>query len=141
MSVTRERTLPIVDLSEPDVRVLTGRIVDACTDTGFFGVSGHGVPAATVGGAMSAARAFFALPDAHEQRVRRPRPELDRGYIAPGTETLATRRSRWASTARRGSRAPPTPVRRSGAPPRAQAGCRFNTATVRVQASVAAASS
>jgi isopenicillin N synthase-like dioxygenase len=80
--------IPIVDLSaDPDAVVRA--IVAACTDTGFFGVTGHDVPAATVAGALAAARAFFALPLEEKLRVRRPRPELNRGYLAPGTETLA----------------------------------------------------
>lgn len=89
MSDTRPGTIPIVDLSEPDADRLTHRIVEACTDTGFFGVVGHGVPKADIDGALQAARAFFALPLDEKLRVRRPRPELNRGYIATGTETLA----------------------------------------------------
>ncbi|MFN9772485.1 MAG: isopenicillin N synthase family dioxygenase [Burkholderiales bacterium] len=82
------KAIPIVDLSG-DADALVRAIVAACTDTGFFGVTGHGVPAATLAGAFGAARAFFALPVQEKTRVRRPRPELNRGWIAPGTETLA----------------------------------------------------
>lgn len=82
------RPIPIIDLSdEPDAVVRA--IVAACTRTGFFGVTGHGVPATTVADAFTAARGFFDLPVEQKLRVRRPRPELNRGYIAPGTETLA----------------------------------------------------
>ena len=89
MSSTVDAALPIVDLSEPETAALSRRIAAACTDTGFFGICGHGVPDATIEGAMSAARAFFAMPVDSKLRVRRPRPELNRGYIAAGTETLA----------------------------------------------------
>jgi isopenicillin N synthase-like dioxygenase len=89
MSDPSPGAIPIVDLSDPDADRLTRRIVDACTDTGFFGVVGHGVPRANIEGALQAAREFFALPLDEKLRVRRPRPELNRGYIATGTETLA----------------------------------------------------
>ena len=89
MPAPEHPAIPIVDLADPDTDALVRRIADACTDTGFFGVCGHGVPAATTAAALRAARAFFALPEAQKARVRRPRPELNRGYIAPGTETLA----------------------------------------------------
>jgi isopenicillin N synthase-like dioxygenase len=83
------RALPVIDLAAFDADATAARIAAACTDTGFFGVTGHGVPAATIAGALSAARAFFSLPQADKLAVGRPRPELNRGYIAPGTETLA----------------------------------------------------
>jgi isopenicillin N synthase-like dioxygenase len=80
--------IPIVDLADDPAQVLA-QLVEACTDTGFFGVTGHGVPAATITDTFAAARGFFALGADEKLAVKRPRPELNRGYLAPGTETLA----------------------------------------------------
>ena len=54
-----------------------------------FGVRGHGVPKADVQALYEAAYGFFDLPLAEKQRVARPRPEQNRGYIGYGDETLA----------------------------------------------------
>ena len=64
-------------------------IAAACERNGFFSVRDHGIPSAVIDGALVAARSFFALPMAQKLEVRRERPELNRAYIAFGTETLA----------------------------------------------------
>ena len=83
------RRIPIVDLSLRDLATVRSDIVEACTDTGFFGVVGHGIPGPTIANALAAAKGFFALPVEEKLKVRRPRPELNRAYIANGSETLA----------------------------------------------------
>ena len=69
-------TLPIVDVSAllsgspaGDERAVAARIEAACRDTGFFYVTGHGVPAAVFDRLEAAARAFFALPDAEKAQI------------------------------------------------------------------------
>ena len=68
----------------------TARQIDAaCTTIGFFAVTGHGVTDQVIAELYTAAYAFFDLPADQKLRVRRPRPEQNRGYIPPGDETLA----------------------------------------------------
>jgi isopenicillin N synthase-like dioxygenase len=69
-------TLPIVDVSElldaaspAPQRAAAGQIETACRNTGFFYVTGHGVPQEMVTGLDAAARAFFALSDAEKAQI------------------------------------------------------------------------
>ena len=82
------RDFPIIDLraAPPDV---TRQVASACEEIGFFGVIGHGVPGSVIADLVAQAYAFFDLPLAEKLAVRRPRPEQNRGYIAPGEERLA----------------------------------------------------
>jgi len=71
-------------------RAAVARAVNAaCTDIGFFTVAGHGVPEALVARMLETSRAFFDLPVALKEAVKRPRPEQSRGYIALGDENLS----------------------------------------------------
>ena len=88
---------PIMDVSAllrpdtPDAERgdIAARIDSACRTIGFFGVRGHGVSAGRIRALYDAAYAFFDLPLQEKQRVARPKPEQNRGYIAYGHETLA----------------------------------------------------
>ena len=79
---------PIIDLraARPDT---ARQVASACEEIGFFGVIGHGVPSMVIEDLVEQAYAFFDLPLAEKLAVRRPRPEQNRGYIAPGEERLA----------------------------------------------------
>ncbi len=81
-------SIPLIDLKAGDATVAAA-IAAACEDHGFFGVVNHGVPQPSLDGAYDAARRFFAQPAAAKLAVARPRPGVNRGYIAPGTEMLA----------------------------------------------------
>ena len=70
------RTLPLIDVSallDPATidreRVVAGQIADACRRTGFFYVTGHGVPQDLLARLDAAARAFFALPETEKARI------------------------------------------------------------------------
>jgi isopenicillin N synthase-like dioxygenase len=88
---------PVIDLkavSEPRAstaarRDIARQVARACEEIGFFAVTGHGVPRAVVADLIAQSYAFFDLPQAEKLLVRRPRPEQNRGYIAPGEERLA----------------------------------------------------
>ena len=56
------RHLPVIDISR-DVAEIAREVDAACRDTGFFYVTGHGVPATLQTRLDSLAREFFALPD------------------------------------------------------------------------------
>src|SRR5215510_12470558 len=88
---------PVIDLRslhEPQVPAaaphpIVRRVSSACEEIGFFAVTGHGVPGAVIADLVAQSYAFFDLPLAEKLAVRRPRPEQNRGYIAPGEERLA----------------------------------------------------
>src|SRR5690349_3999884 len=80
---------PLASAVEPDRRAVARAIGWACEDIGFFTIVGHGVDAGLVGRMYDVSRAFFDLPAADKQRVRRPKPEQSRGYIGIGEENLA----------------------------------------------------
>jgi len=87
--------VPIIDLAAfPDgpsgERGAVARAVDgACAGIGFFIATGHGIPSALVARMLETSRAFFDLPLAEKQAVRRPRPEQSRGYTGLGDENLS----------------------------------------------------
>lgn len=72
-------SLPIIDISpflDPtatsDARQQVAVAIDrACTDFGFFYLTGHGIPQARLEEVVSLARQFFALPPAEKNRIKR----------------------------------------------------------------------
>ena len=82
------RHFPIIDLAAARVDSVR-QVASACEEIGFFAVTGHGVPGAVIADLVAQSYAFFDLPPAEKLAVRRPRPEQNRGYIAPGEERLA----------------------------------------------------
>jgi isopenicillin N synthase-like dioxygenase len=85
---------PIIDVAPlfdqaVDIGPVARAINDAAETIGFFGVRGHGVPLADVRALYDAAYGFFDLALDEKQRVARPAPEQNRGYIGYGDETLA----------------------------------------------------
>jgi isopenicillin N synthase-like dioxygenase len=88
---------PVIDLEplhQPRVSAavpldIVRQVASACEETGFFAVTGHGVPRAVIADLVAQSYAFFDLPLAEKLAVRRPRPEQNRGYIAAGEESLA----------------------------------------------------
>jgi isopenicillin N synthase-like dioxygenase len=93
--VKNERvSLPIIDLSEP-MPVTAAAIERACRDSGFFYVTGHGVPADLVARLDAAARAFFALPEATKMEIAMERGgRAWRGFFPLGAELTAGRPDR-----------------------------------------------
>jgi isopenicillin N synthase-like dioxygenase len=67
---------------------VAGAIGAASRGTGFFLVSGHGVPAGIVDGAFAAAREVFALPAASKRELAIARHGHNRGYVGLGVEAL-----------------------------------------------------
>ena len=62
---------------------------DAMERAGFATIVGHGVPPELVRGTYAAARAFFALPEAHKRRHTAPEQTKARGYLPLGIESVA----------------------------------------------------
>lgn len=61
---------------------------DACRNTGFMQVVGHGLPSELLSRARAAMDEFFALPDADKLALRPPSPEINRGYAPRRSESL-----------------------------------------------------
>lgn len=88
------QSIPIVDLEplrtgNPAERRRAAKALGAAAETlGFAVIGGHGVPARVGEELREAALRFFDLPIEQKMRVRRPRPDQNRGYIPFGEETL-----------------------------------------------------
>src|SRR5271154_1567113 len=90
-------SFPLIDIapfvrpgaSAADQAAVVRAVERACRSTGFLAVTGHGVPQPVIQLLVEASYGFFYLPMDEKLRVRRPRPEQNRGYIPPGDETLA----------------------------------------------------
>ena len=87
--------IPVVDLStalhgSPAERLAKGQEIDRlCREVGFFTITGHGIPLATIRHLRDQSSAFFALPLAEKLRAAAADPETPRGYRAMGTEALS----------------------------------------------------
>jgi isopenicillin N synthase-like dioxygenase len=94
--------LPVVDVralvsgGPPEGMAAAAReIGSACRDTGFFYVTGHGVPAALLAALDAASREFFALPEAVKMDIGMARGgRAWRGYFPVGAELTAGRPDR-----------------------------------------------
>ena len=68
--------VPVIDLTDESHPTLRSSVADgigqACRETGFFCVVGHGVDASLFDRLDSSARAFFALPDATKAAMAMP---------------------------------------------------------------------
>ncbi|SED21541.1 Isopenicillin N synthase [Amycolatopsis tolypomycina] len=84
--------VPVIDLrgsrsgSAGQRRALAHRIGRVCETSGFFVVTGHGVPDAAVAELMAGVSSFFALPVAvKHELLSHPRDPLMRGYGRAGS--------------------------------------------------------
>ena len=62
---------------------------DACVNSGFLAITGHGVEPEPVAEVIDTARRFFRLPAAEKQKVAPPGPEHYRGFLGFDTTSLA----------------------------------------------------
>lgn len=69
-------------------RALAWRIGQACRETGFFAITGHGVPQPMLDAAFQCARQLFALPLADKQALAIAHHGHNRGYVGLGVEAL-----------------------------------------------------
>ncbi len=88
-------TIPTIDMTPLRTgnaaakREVARQIDEACRDTGFFLVTGHGVPADLITKARQLAIDFFALPDAEKMKVQRPPSKISRGFNWVGDRAIA----------------------------------------------------
>lgn len=79
-------SIPVIDIAplfddDEEQRTDVGtQIRKACTEVGFFYISGHGVDPEIYDGAFAAAKRFFDLPEARKQAVSIHNSPVMRGY-------------------------------------------------------------
>lgn len=79
IEAAQESGLPIIDISayldgtsSPDTRRETARAINAaCTNYGFFYLTGHGIPSSKLDQIIDLARRFFALPLDEKNKIKR----------------------------------------------------------------------
>jgi isopenicillin N synthase-like dioxygenase len=90
-----DNAIPTIDLaplfggSAAERRDVAKKIDAACTEIGFFMVTGHGVPRQLITTARQRAIDFFALPVAEKMQVQRPPAKISRGYNWLGDRSVA----------------------------------------------------
>src|SRR5690349_8315800 len=78
--------------SGPEVDAVAREIERACQETGFFYVTGHGVPADLIARLDAASRAFFRLPEPDKMAIAMARGgRAWRGYFPVGAELTGGR--------------------------------------------------
>lgn len=87
--------IPVIDLEPLRLGDLAARkavareIEEACTDSGFFTIVGHGVPRELIARTRQAGVDFFAAPGAIKQAVLRPPSKISRGWNPIKDRTIA----------------------------------------------------
>jgi isopenicillin N synthase-like dioxygenase len=62
-------------------REIAAAVDAACREIGFLVIAGHGVPASLIAETDAVSRQFFDLPTVEKMKVKRPAPDVTRGYI------------------------------------------------------------
>ena len=80
---------PFLDGDPDGVASVAAQVAAACTDVGFFQITGHGVPDEIIDATYAAAKAFFDQSDEVKAAVAQPTPGTVRGWSAVGAEGLS----------------------------------------------------
>ena len=84
--------IPVIDISKvhdpAGLAEAAHQVREACLETGFFYVTGHGVPADFVAAQFAAARAFFALPLEDKLAIHMRQSPSTAGYEPIGGQSL-----------------------------------------------------
>src|SRR5690606_21609876 len=85
--------VPVIDLTPyrtgADKQGVARAINEACEDTGFLLIAGHGIDDALIAEMERVSHAFFDRPVEEKIKVRQPAPDVLRGYIGVAGESLA----------------------------------------------------
>ena len=90
-----QNAIPTIDMTAlrtgtpAQKREVAQQIDQACRDTGFFLVTGHGVAPDLINRTRQLAIDFFAMPDAEKMKVQRPPSKISRGYNWVGDRAIA----------------------------------------------------
>ncbi|WP_252979562.1 isopenicillin N synthase family dioxygenase [Mameliella alba] len=87
---TEAGMIPVLDWSryEEDPEGVSARLGAACRDSGFFCLTGHGVPEDAIAGVFDQAARFFALPEAEKAALDIALKPHNRGWARMGSERL-----------------------------------------------------
>jgi len=93
--------IPLIDLQSqldcPEVEAaIAEQIGQACTNTGFFAISGHGIPETTIEHCWQASLKFFALSESEKLKLRMPYAGYPYGFAPMEAETLSHSRGQQA---------------------------------------------
>lgn len=77
----------LADSSSPEAQKIIGEVRDACMNTGFFSLVGHGISKELQEKLFNASKTFFALPLEEKKKLVAP-PLLNRGYELIGNQAL-----------------------------------------------------
>ncbi len=80
---------PFLSGGSEDRRAVASAVAEACRETGFLVISGHGLPEANLARAFSLTRRFFDLPQEAKDQWHPSGPSKQRGYHAFATRGLA----------------------------------------------------
>lgn len=88
-----DAALPIVDLSllrgtDDEQQTLAATLARACLHTGFFYVSGHGIPNDLISRVFQESRALFELPETNKEAIHKGHSKANRGYEPLKGQTL-----------------------------------------------------
>ena len=89
MSVPAIDIGPYLQGGVEDRRKVAEAIAAACEESGFFCITGHGVPAELIARTRQAAADFFALPVSEKRLILRPESRVGRGYYPFADRSLA----------------------------------------------------
>ena len=87
--------LPVIDITPlrlgdaADRRAVAAKISAACTGSGFFCITGHGLDEALVADTRQAAVDFYARPVEEKMTIARPPEKISRGYFPFADRSLA----------------------------------------------------
>ena len=87
--------VPVIDLGgwfsgdASSRRRIAAAVDEACRESGFFQIVGHGVDEALRRAVKDIADEFFALPDEEKRRSEPPTREINRGYSGRKSESLS----------------------------------------------------
>jgi isopenicillin N synthase-like dioxygenase len=93
--MTADSAIPTIDLSplrggsDIEKREVARQIDAACTNIGFFMMTGHGISEDLIATARQRTIDFFALPDEEKMKVQRPPAKISRGYNWVGDRSLS----------------------------------------------------
>ena len=86
--------LPVIDLSgfqtasDAEFESLAEKIGQACRESGFFYIVGHGVDSQLQARMFSETNTFFSRPDAEKNQLNKQYSKANRGYEPVGNQTL-----------------------------------------------------
>ncbi len=92
--MTQDAAIPLIDVAplmagSPDGEADVGRKLGrACRDIGFFYITGHGIPTATIDAVFTQAHRFFAAPALIQDPVRYTGASGNRGHVPIEGEKL-----------------------------------------------------